>query len=349
MILGDKPIGGGCPVFITFEAGPTHDGFKSALELVNVAAHAGGDAIKFQMTQPDRLIADRSQMFKYDILLPSGETETVEEPLYDIACRRALPNREWALVKAECDRLGLIFFATATFEDVLAFCAELGCLTVKIASADVTHLPLIRQAARTGMIVQLDTGNATLGEIEAAVDAIEAEDADIIIHHCPSGYPARLESIHLRMIPTIQRLFGHPVGFSDHTPGWDMDIAAIAIGACLVEKTITLDRTIRSPEHIFSLEPPEMRRFVEIVREVETAMGQPRRLPKPDRMAMRRSTFLAEQVSAGQRLVDVQVEFRRPGYGLAPDEYEDLAKATFVHSLPAGYRLTRTDLVVKAP
>lgn len=347
MKLGEHEIGNGHPVFITFEAGPTHTGLESALELIRHASKAGANAVKFQMTQPDRLIADREQMFSYDILHANGATETVEEPLYDIACRRALTNDEWRQVKAECDRLSLIFFATATFEDVLDFCVELGCLTVKVASADVTHLPLIRYAARTGMVIQLDTGNATIQEIAAAVGVIEAEGADIIIHHCPSGYPARLESINLRMIPEIKKLFSHPVGFSDHTPGRDMDIAAIAIGACLVEKTITLDRTARGPEHMFSLEPYEMRGFVRNIRDVETALGARSRPANPKRMAVRRSTFLVDPVKAGQVLRGTPVEFRRPGHGLAPNEWEPLLEAVFATDLPAGHRLSPSDLVLE--
>ena len=140
-------------------------------------------------------------------------------------------------MKQLSDEKQLAFFATVGFEEDIELLVKLGCDSIKIASADVNHFPLIRQAARTGMCIQIDTGNATLGEVEAAIDIIQTEGNDgIIIHHCPSGYPAHLESINLNIIPSLKRLFPFPIAFSDHTPGWEMDIAAIALGANLLER-----------------------------------------------------------------------------------------------------------------
>lgn len=349
--LGPRPIGAGHPCFVTFEAGPTHSGLDSAIDLVNLAADAGADAIKFQIMDPDRLVADKAMPFSYDVLLDkaTGKTETVTEPLYDILCRRQLGRAEWRKVKQAADARSLAFFATALFPDEVDFLAELGCHSIKIASGDVNHLPLIRHAARTGMCLQLDTGNANLGEIERAVDVIrEAGNDNIVIHQCPSGYPARLESINLNIIRTLKRMFPYPIAYSDHTPGWDMDVAAVAIGADMVEKTITRDRTIRSTEHIFSLEPPEMARFVRVIRDVETALGQPRRIMHAEelkrRRAIRRATYLPEGAAAGARLGDVAVDFRRPGDGIDPDEYERLVDRTIARALTKGHRLSLADL-----
>ena len=146
-------------------AGPTHDGLESAKALVTMAAEAGADAVKFQIFDPDRLVADRKQMFSYDILVDrdSGETETIEEPLYDILKRRCLEESQWLELKAHSDSLGLAFFGTIGFEEDLDLLVRMKCDSVKIASADVNHIPLIRKAAATGMCLQLDTGNATLG------------------------------------------------------------------------------------------------------------------------------------------------------------------------------------------
>ncbi|MGD8963852.1 MAG: N-acetylneuraminate synthase family protein, partial [Desulfobacterales bacterium] len=215
-------------------------------------------------------------------------------------------------------------------------------------SADVNHWPLIRRAARTGMCIQLDTGNATIGEIEQAVDIIVSEgNENIIIHNCPSGYPARLESINLNLIPTLKQIFSYPVAFSDHTPGWDMDIAAVAVGANLVEKTITQDRTTRSVEHIMSLEPREMKAFIQKIREVEIAMGSCRRVLHPRELAksiaVRRSAFLTGNVSKGQKVKASQIEFRRPGYGIPPNEFEKYMHKTFIRDLVAGHRIEITD------
>jgi N,N'-diacetyllegionaminate synthase len=245
--------------------------------------------------------------------------------------------------------LGLVFFSTVGFEEDVRLLEELGCHSIKIASADVNHFPLIRLVAKTGMCIQLDTGNASIGEVEAAVDVCRREGNDnIIIHNCPSGYPARLGSINLRMIPTLKQMFPeYPIAYSDHTPGWEMDVAAVALGANLVEKTITEDRTTRSVEHIFSLEPEEMENFIRTIRDVETAMGKPRRMLFPEeqekRKNVRRSVFLKSPVKAGQRLKDVEVDFRRPGFGIGPDIYEILLDFSFKSDLPAGHMLSLND------
>jgi len=307
--FGARRVGDGQPCFITYEAGPTHSGLASAKRLASLAAEAKADAIKFQVIDPDRLVADRKPLFTYDVLVDrdSGATETVSESLYEILCRRALAKDEWRALKRHCDGLGLAFFATIGFEDEIELLEELRCDSIKIASADVNHTPLLRRAARSGMCLQLDTGNATIGEIEVAVDVIRAEGNDnIIIHHCPSGYPARLESINLNVIPTLKRMFPYPVAYSDHTPGWDMDLAAVALGANLVEKTITEDRTTRSVEHVMSIEPAEMGSFIRTIRDVEAALGANRRILQPaettKRSSIRRSIFLKSAAMRGQAL-----------------------------------------------
>lgn len=349
--FGDREVGDGTPCFVTFEAGPTHSGLDSAKRLAGFAAEAGADAIKFQITDPERLVADRRQPFSYEVLVDreTGATETVTEPLYDILKRRVMSRDEWRELKRHCDSLGLKFFTTISFEEDLDFLVSLGAHSVKISSADVNHYPLIRGVARTGLCLQLDTGRATIGEIETAVDVIRDEgNENVIVHHCPSGYPARLESINLNVIPTLKRMFPFPIAYSDHTPGWEMDIAAVALGANLVEKTITEDRTTRSIEHIMSLEPPEMAAFVKRIRELEIALGSARRYLHPaereKRDAVRRSAFLRSPASAGQVLEEIDVEFRRPGNGIPPDLFERLGDLKLARDLPAGHQLSLQDL-----
>jgi sialic acid synthase SpsE len=290
-------------------------------------------------------------MYSYDVLVDrdSGRTETITEPLYDIFVRRALTDGDWGELAAHCRKLGLGFIATLGDDETLALAVKIGVQSLKIASADINHFPFLRQAARTGLSIQLDTGSASFGEIEAAVDLIRAEGNDqILIHNCPTGYPARIESINLRMIPALKQLFACPAAFSDHTPGWDMDIAAVALGADLVEKTITEDRTTRSVEHLMSLEPPEMARFVQAIRDVEKALGQPRRMlsdaEKQSRVRVRRSIHLASPVTAGTRLADAAVRFQRPGFGVTPDSYETMGEYRFRRDMPAGARVNPGDL-----
>lgn len=345
-------MGDGAATHIVFEAGPTHDGLASAKRLVTAAAEAGADAVKFQIIDPERIVADRDMPFEYEVLVDraTGDTERVSEPLYDLLARRALTHAQWGELKAHADDHGLAFFATVAYEDEIELVEALGCDSIKIASADVNHLPLIRRAAAGGLCIQLDTGNATLGEIETAVDAIRGEGNErIVIHHCPSGYPARLDSVNLRVITTLKQLFPYPIAYSDHTPGWDMDVAAVALGADLVEKTITEDRMTRSVEHVMSLEPPEMHAFVRAIRDLEVALGDTRRILHDEerrrRMRIRRSAFLDQDVRAGERLGNARVVFRRPGDGLAPDVYEHLADTRFARDLSRGTKLRVADLV----
>ncbi len=333
--VGDFLIGDGHPCFITYEAGPTHNGIESAIRLVQEAAKSGANAIKFQIFDADRLVADRKQQFQYSILIDrsTGETQEVAEPLYNILQRRCLNVDQWRRVKAESDSYNLAFFATVGFEDDLRLLIDLNCHSVKIASADVDHAPLLRLAARSGLNVQLDTGNAEIEEIASAVKILEAERChSIIIHQCPSGYPARLPSICLRMIQSLRDKFPfYPIAYSDHTPEADMDIAAVALGANLIEKTITLDRCTPSVEHIFSLEPPEMKSFIRRLRDVETALGIPdRRLTeeqKDSRRMIRRSPYAINPAGKGTALHDLEVEYRRPGTGLSPLEWEEACKS----------------------
>lgn len=350
--IRDRYLGDGHSTFITFEAGPTHQGVESAKRLIRHAAQAGADAIKFQFSDADYSVPDKSLVIEYKVLKDrnTGETETVRESMYDAVKRRVLKDDEWREVKKCADEYNLKFFATINKEETIGLLQEIGADSIKIASGDINHIPLIRSAAKSQMVIQLDTGNATIGEIEKAVDAIRLENNDrIIIHHCPSGYPAHLESINLRIIPTLKRMFdAYPIGFSDHTPGWEMDIAAVALGANLIEKTITEDRTTRAIEHIMSIEPHEFKSFIGSIRFLEVALGKNRRLMHPEeikkRVNVRRSAILAEDVSKGTPLCKAKINFSRPGDGVSPDLFDMLKDAAFKYDLPRNHKLQLTDI-----
>jgi sialic acid synthase SpsE len=323
VVIGNKTIGPGHPVYIVFEAGPTQDGIETAKKLVDVAVEAGADAIKFQILNADKLVSSSDVMFTYGRLVDkeSGETEEVTEPLLHILKRRELTFTEWEEVINYSKDNNIEFFSTATNEEELAFLADNKVQSVKICSGDVNYFHFIRQAARNNFSLQLDTGSSTLGEIEAAVDVIEKEGSrDIILNHCPSGYPARLKSINLQVIPTLSRMFPYPIAFSDHSPGYDMDIAAVSMGASMIEKTITLDKTIRSPEHIMSLEPYEAASFIRKIRELEVALGNNRRLVSDEefqkRNIARRSLFATRDLLAGETLTQEMIVYSRPGDGI---------------------------------
>jgi len=350
--INQTNIGDGYPCYITFEIGPTHDGLESAKRLIQHASNSGANAVKFQIFNPDRLVSDKKQMFSYGVLKnrKTGEIETVEEPLYDILCRRCLTEDQWIEIKKFCDELGIAFFSTVAFDEDIKFLERLNCDSIKIGSADVNHFPLIRRAAKSGMCLQIDTGMATLGEIERAVEVIRAEgNKNIIIHHCPSGYPARLQSINLRIIETLKKMFPFPVAYSDHTPGSVMDIAAVTLGANMVEKTITEDRMTQSVEHVMSIEPQEMKDFVKIIREVEIGLGIGRREMSENeikkRTEVRRSAFLVEAAKKGQHLSDCKIEFRRPGFGINPDQFELISNSILARDLESGQIINFSDLL----
>ena len=350
--IGSRTVGTGQPVYLVFEAGPTHTGLESALQLAEETKKAGADAIKFQITDHDRLISTRDVPFSYDVLADraSGARETVTEPLIDIWIRRYMPWEDWAKVAERCKALDLDFFATVFFEEDVERLIKLGVNSIKIASQDIRHKDLIRYCAGFDVPVQLDTGNATLGEVETAVDWLREAGTDrILINHCPSGYPARLESINLNVLPTLKRMFPYPIAFSDHTPGWEMDVAARALGADIIEKTVTLDRSIRSCEHYMSIEPADMGRFVATMRDLDVALGGNRRIVTPQQRknseGVTRSAFLVRDVKQDDPLTRQDIDFRRPGDGLVrPGDYEHYLGRRFARALPAGHKLVPGDL-----
>ncbi|MEM7549079.1 MAG: N-acetylneuraminate synthase family protein [Bacteroidota bacterium] len=339
------------PVYIVLEAGPTHEGIESAKKLAEVAKGAGADAVKFQLLYADRLLADKTINFPYQYLKIEDQIEVfvpIEEPLYDILKRRELSKEEWVELSKYCNDLGITLFTTATYVDEVDFAIDqLELQSIKINSSDVNELGFIKYCASKNVNLQLDTGNADIWEIERAVIAAEEEGCDnIIIHHCPSGYPARVESIHLNMIPTLKSMFPkHGIAFSDHSPGWEMDIAAVALGADMVEKTITLDRTTKSCEHSFSLEPIDAKKFVESIREVEKAMGDSRRtIPKDlrkNRLKTRRSPYALKDVSEGSVIQEGDFELKRPGFGVTSDDFKFMIGKKLSKTVKAGSPLTK--------
>lgn len=338
-------------VYIVLEAGPTHTGLDSAKKLARVAKESGADAIKFQLLYADRLLADRDVPFQYQYLEidPDGKERfvPVEESLYEILKRRELKKEEWLDLKRFCDDIGITMFTTATYEDEVDFIVdELKVDSIKINSSDVNELNFIKFCASKGVNIQLDTGNADIWEIERAVIAAEEEGCDnIIIHHCPSGYPAHLESIHLNMISTLRELFPmHTIAFSDHSPGWDMDIAAVALGASMIEKTITMDRTIKSCEHSFSLEPQDVDKFIQSIRSLEKGLGSARRVVPDEirakRKAARRSPYALKKLEAGSVISKDDFELKRPGFGITSTDFDYFIGKKLAQGMNAGQKLT---------
>jgi sialic acid synthase SpsE len=338
-------------VYIVLEAGPTHFGLDSAKKLAKLAKDSGADAIKFQFLYANRLMADKTMKFKYQYLKRDerGNEQFIdfEEPLYDILKRRELKKEEWKELKKYCDDIRITFFSTATYKEEVDFLVnELDVKSIKINSSDIGELELIKYCAKKGINIQLDTGNADIFEVEKAVIAAEEEGCNnIVIHLCPTGYPARLESLNLRMIRTLKTMFpNYSIAFSDHSPGWEMDIAAIAIGADMVEKTITLDKTIKSCEHSFSLEEDEIKKFVKSVRDLEIALGNQRRVfpkdVKEKRRATRRSPYALTDLREGERIKKEDFEFKRPGFGITSEEFSFFLNRILKKGIKKGEKIT---------
>lgn len=349
--LNNKYLGNS-KTFIVLEAGPTHQGLISAKNLARIAKECGADSIKFQMANIDRLMSDKSMNFEYKYLnfSKNGEEEfiKIEEPLYDILKRRELTNEEWLELKYYCDEIDLHMFTTACYKDEIDFAVDkLKIDSIKIASSDIREEGLIRHAASSGVNIQLDTGNSNLWEIEKAINIIQRENNNnIIIHHCPSGYPAKLESINLKMITTLIKLFPEfVIAFSDHSPGWEMDIAAVSLGAKMIEKTITEDRTIKSCEHSFSLEKPQIKIFINSIRELEVALGENRRVIPEEvinkRKNTRRSPYAIKDIKIGEVLNPLDFDMKRPGIGLDFSELSLFEGLKIKKNLKLGEVLTK--------
>lgn len=315
--IGGQTVGTGHRCFIVFEAGPTVFDLESGKKLCSAAAEAGADAIKFQIMDVDRLMGDRTVKFTY-----GTENKNKTELLYDILKRRELKARDWKELKSYCDSLNLRFFATAMFPREIDLLKDMGACAVKIAAADINHLYLIEYAARSGLPVILDA-RGSLDEINAAVSACRnARNHQIMIMHCPPGYPAEDNDVGLSVLGFLKKRFQCPIGYSDHSTDALMDYASIGFGADCIEKTITLNRKIMSAEHYMSLEPHELRSFVENIRRIEKAIGRPKdAFGLAPSLAARRSLAAKAHLKKGHRLAIEDMDFKRPGYGISAEKY----------------------------
>jgi sialic acid synthase SpsE len=322
--IGDRPVGAGEPVYIIAEAGSNHDrDIDQARRLIDVAAEAGADAVKFQTFRSDAIVAETSTRAMYlDGILPPGQTMT------DLFRQLELP-REWhaTLAKHAADR-DIDFLSTPFDHEAVDLLDELGVKAFKVATYELWHLPLIRDIASRGKPVICSTGMADLADVEAAVDVVrEAGNQQLILLHCVVNYPPPFADLNLRAIETMRRAFDVPVGWSDHTPGWLAPVIATSLGAAVIEKHVTTDRGRPGPDHRFALEPQELIEMVRAIRDTEAALGTgvKRRARTEDDLYVtaRRSLFAARPIEAGAMVRADDVAVLRPGTGL---EVADLDK-----------------------
>ncbi len=323
--IGKRRIGAGEPVYIIAELSGNHNqDLAQAVRLVHAARDAGADAVKLQTYTPDTLTIDCDrEWFRI-----SGGTPWDGRTLYDLY-REAFTPWEWhAPLQAEAHALGLDFFSTAFDASAVEFLESLAVPAHKIASFENADLPLIERVARTGKPVILSTGMARLSTIEEAVATARGAGAGgVTLLKCTSAYPAPPEAMHLRTIPHLAQAFQTPVGLSDHTLAPTLPVAAVALGAVIIEKHLTLTRSVPGPDTAFSLEPAEFREMVQTVRTAEKALGAVSygtTAAEEKSSVFRRSLFAVSDIRKGEPFTERNVRSIRPGHGLAPKHFQEI-------------------------
>ncbi|MBI9074766.1 MAG: pseudaminic acid synthase [Desulfatibacillum sp.] len=316
--IGDRLVGKGHPVYIIAEMSANHGhDFQEAERIVHAAKEAGANALKVQTYTPDTLTIDCDR----DHFLVKG-TPWDGTTLYELYGKAYTPWDWQPRIKALCEELGLDFFSTAFDSTSVDFLEEMGVALHKTASFEIVDTGLIRKMAATGKPLIISTGMSTLGEIEEAVStAREGGTGQIALLKCTSAYPAPAQHMNLVTIPCMEQVFGLPVGLSDHSLGIAAPVAAVSLGACIIEKHFTLSRKTPGPDSSFSLEPEEFRAMVDAVRDAEKMLGKVSFGPtgnEKSSLVFRRSLFVVQDVKAGEVFSAENLRSIRPGYGLAP-------------------------------
>lgn len=334
--IGGRKVGGDEPCFIIAEISCNHLQKKEyALRLIDEAKKAGADAVKFQTYTPDTITMNSdNECFRIKGTLWAGKT------LYDLYEEAYTPWDWFPELKKKAEGEGLIFFSSPFDESAVDFLEKLGVPAYKIASFEINHIPLLKYVARKKKPMIISSGVATLEDLELAVKTIRGEgNEDIIILKCTSAYPAPTGEMNLRTIPDIAERFGAVAGLSDHSTGISAPVAAVALGAKLIEKHITLDRKMGGPDAEFSLEPAEFAEMVRAARETEQALGKVT-YEVGERAASHklfmRSIFAVKDIKTGEKLTAENIRVIRPGYGLHPKHYEELIGRRAKKNLKAG-------------
>lgn len=323
-------------LFIIAEAGVNHNGnLATALRLVDAALESGCDAIKFQTWITEKVYCvERSIKPEYQ-----ARATDANESEFDTIKRLELSFGDFRQIKDYCDAKGILFFSTPDESDSAEFLVDVGVTLMKTASQDVTNLPFLRQLSGLGLPVIFSTGACTMAELSEGVEAVTSVTRDVIILHCVSSYPAPFGEMNLSTIPSLRSAFGLHVGFSDHTEGVEAGCAAVALGARVFEKHLTLDRGMQGPDHQASLEPRQMKAYCEALRNVHQAMGDgvKRIMPceRDARNAFRRFLVAARDLPAGTELAASDFVFKKVVDGIAPKHLELLTGRRLVVDVAA--------------
>ena len=329
--IGPRAVGAGAPVLVVAEAGVNHNGkLATAIRLCRAASEAGADAVKFQAFSADRLVTAGAPAASYQRAADQRKLLSELE----------LSPLELAQVKAECDALGLIFLATPFSPRDVANLHGMGVSAIKIASPDLANPPLLRIAAATGLPIIMSTGASTMEEVEHAVEVLSTSGCrELVLLHCVSNYPTPQNHLNLRGIHTLGRRFQLPVGLSDHTVEPDTASFAVAAGAVLLEKHLTLSRQQYGPDHFFSVEPEELSAYVGATRRSEAILGHGRREPSNGEQEIRKiarsSVVSAQAIIAGAKIERTMLTVKRPAGGIEPARLEEVVGKTAAADIPA--------------
>ncbi len=339
-------------VFIIAEAGVNHNGDEAlAMQLVEIAAACGADAVKFQTFSADKLVAKGTAKASYQ------ERETGDGDQHSMLRALELSDAAHARLAQACLQHRIEFMSTPFDESAADMLLRLGMRRIKVPSGELTNLPFLRFLSAKGVPLILSTGMADLGEIDTAVKTVKDIWAQIglvlpadglTVLHCTSNYPAEFKDVNLNAMQTIGREIGVPVGYSDHTLGIAVSTAAVALGATVIEKHFTIDKRMSGPDHSASLDPDELKAMVDSIRAVEQCLGSSTKAPTaaelPIRALVRRSVTLLRDFSAGQTIRSEDIALLRPGTGIPPADLESVPGHQTMRALAAGTTLCWSDL-----
>jgi len=317
--ISDKKIGNCEPCFIIAEAGVNHNGdLQCAKKLIDAAYEADADAVKFQTFKTENLVTRHAKKADYQ-----KKNDSATQTQYQMLKKLEFSEADFKKLSSHAKKRGLVFLSTAFDNASLDLLIRLQVTAFKIPSGEITNFPLMEKIAQQKKPVILSTGMSTMEEVREAVTCLKEQGcSDIILLHCTTSYPAPRESVNLRVLDTLRDEFHLPVGYSDHTAGILVPLAAVARGACVIEKHFTLDRTLPGPDHAASLEPDEFKRMVRTIREIESAIGDgEKKMQECEagiRDIVRKSIVAAKKISVGSKITEEMLAIKRPGTGIEP-------------------------------
>jgi len=335
----DFNIGERSRCFIIAEAGVNHNGnLGMALKLVDAAKSAGADAVKFQTFKAEKLVSPEARMADYQ-KKNIGKTESQ----FDMLKRLELSEENHRKIFKYCKEKGIMFISSPFDNESADFLDELGVKIFKVGSGELTNIPFLQHIARKKKPMIISTGMANIDEIRTAVNTIKKINPDIVILHCTSSYPANFAELNLNVIKTLKKTFNIPVGYSDHSEGIESSIAAIALGASVIEKHFTLDKNLSGPDHKASIEPEELKKMVTCIRNIEKALGDGVKKPSMSEQGImkcvRKSIFAKVNIEKGTLITEKMLEFKRPGTGIPPSEIVKIIGRKIKKSIQAGKML----------